>query len=774
MDKSQVFIPCGQVYLFDDVYEFSPRDGYLEVFWQQVKLDCVQRLRSIEGGFCSGALGSFREEFMGEAGLWCGPCLMDLLKRNGVNYRNLTDWMAKDERRLILEGGLWREMVKFAPVLERLMGQLVHGFTEHICEVALAVTAHLEEICGRLLNSSLCRVATIGRGMSDYHKDFRSVHVVEMEDGKRFLFKPRSLAIDLRWREVLAILGEHTDIVLQAPLVIDCGEYGFVEFVEARPVSGIEGIKRFYERAGALACLLYVLDATDFHGENLIASGDWPVLVDVETVIGEAKYGLNLLRSGLFPHLLRGNGFDHAYDGLTHCVNGSKNLPILDGKAQSGRDWVVFIQAGFERCYRALMDMGRDTGCCARLTHLFEGCEVRDLRKATSYYMNVRRAIRQEHHMVSQEAFSGAIAAFENLNEQEKLAIESMQVPRLTKTVSALDVKGRLGMLTQRDMQAQLARMAVILSTRRAGDACGPAEPLAGVVYDPDVLKAYLYERTCGWIPRVHDFLNHQTSLPCLVVERSELHYYFASSNLFFLESVPGLIIALACCHRLIPNGLCEGAIRAFCTGLQQAAEEGLLRGLRFSLLEGVGGLLRALSMVWEITAFDCAEQAVENIVESILGRKLPTQADGDWYYGNEGLLIALGMLPERWQHGRVMDCIDNMVQTMGIDRFPGSLSEGGLGLSEDDSYRFGSAGAIDVLLEGGKVSAARELAAQVLQRAHKCAGAKLGIPAEYPMASFFYGEGGLLYGLYRALSPGEIPPLYDAQRLNRLFHREM
>jgi type 2 lantibiotic biosynthesis protein LanM len=43
-------------------------------------------------------------------------------------------------------------------------------------------------------------------------------------------------------------------------------------------------VDRFYRRQGALLALLHVLDGADIHCENLIACGDQPVLIDVETM----------------------------------------------------------------------------------------------------------------------------------------------------------------------------------------------------------------------------------------------------------------------------------------------------------------------------------------------------------------------------------------------------------------------------------------------------------------------------------------------------------
>ena len=53
----------------------------------------------------------------------------------------------------------------------------------------------------------------------------------------------------------------------------------------ARGLRGQAAIARYYQRAGALACLVYILQGSDCHAENLIAAGEDPVLVDCETLL---------------------------------------------------------------------------------------------------------------------------------------------------------------------------------------------------------------------------------------------------------------------------------------------------------------------------------------------------------------------------------------------------------------------------------------------------------------------------------------------------------
>ena len=67
--------------------------------------------------------------------------------------------------------------------------------------------------------------------------------------------------------------------------VLDRPGYGWVEYVRSAPCSNEEVARRYYLRAGMLLCLVHVLKGTDFHFENLIACGEQPVLIDVETLM---------------------------------------------------------------------------------------------------------------------------------------------------------------------------------------------------------------------------------------------------------------------------------------------------------------------------------------------------------------------------------------------------------------------------------------------------------------------------------------------------------
>src|SRR5262245_18356616 len=66
--------------------------------------------------------------------------------------------------------------------------------------------------------------------------------------------------------------------------VIDRGGYGWSEFVAHKPCSSRDEVARFYEWLGGYLAIFHVLRGNDMHFENLIAAGEFPVPVDIETL----------------------------------------------------------------------------------------------------------------------------------------------------------------------------------------------------------------------------------------------------------------------------------------------------------------------------------------------------------------------------------------------------------------------------------------------------------------------------------------------------------
>jgi type 2 lantibiotic biosynthesis protein LanM len=134
------------------------------------------------------------------------------------------------------------------------------------------------------------------------------------------VYKPRSLTVDAALAAVLDDLRAGLPALrIRVPPVIDRGDYGWAEHVEHRYCAGDAELRAFYTGCGHWLALMRLLNGTDLHGENLIACGPTPVVVDCETVIAPP---LELPPSGL------GSAHDRALAMIAASVLRIGLLPI--------------------------------------------------------------------------------------------------------------------------------------------------------------------------------------------------------------------------------------------------------------------------------------------------------------------------------------------------------------------------------------------------------------------------------------------------------------
>ena len=269
----------------------------------------------------------------------------------------------------------------------------------------------------------------IQMGAGDTHRDGHSVVIASFGSGRRLVYKPRSLAVDQHFQQLLGMLNklcaQHEFRLLK---IHDCGDYGWTEFVSAEPCVTAAEVDRFYRRQGGYLAILYALEASDFHCENLIASGEHPVLIDLEALFhprleiidanradaaaGRAL-GYSVMRIGLLPmRAWAGDGFGgvdmsglgSATGQLTphsvpqwensdtdemHVVRrriemtGAENRPSLNGTEVDVFDYAVAIVDGFTLMYRTLLHHREEW---LSLVSRFAGDEVRVIVRPTRVY----------------------------------------------------------------------------------------------------------------------------------------------------------------------------------------------------------------------------------------------------------------------------------------------------------------------------------------------------------------------------------------------------
>jgi type 2 lantibiotic biosynthesis protein LanM len=155
------------------------------------------------------------------------------------------------------------------------------------------------------------KVADLSVSLSDLHNGNRSVYQVTFENGISLIYKPKSLGLDKAYNRFIEQINQlGLEPKLKSYQVWDHGDYGWVEFVHTLPCHSKEEVSRYFERFGMLICIMFLLEGTDCHYENMLASGEDPVLIDLEslfhptlkrTTTGIAVWNESVFRTGFLP-----------------------------------------------------------------------------------------------------------------------------------------------------------------------------------------------------------------------------------------------------------------------------------------------------------------------------------------------------------------------------------------------------------------------------------------------------------------------------------------
>ena len=296
-------------------------------------------------------------------------------------------------------------------------------FLQHLCE-------DWTELKHALLGGDPGLIVKINGGAGDTHREGRSVMTASFADGSALVYKPRALAVDKNFQRLLLWLNDRGATPQFQPMkIVNRAHHGWCEFIQSEGCSSEAELARFYERQGSYLAILYALDASDFHYENLIAKGEHPFLVDMEALFHQrvetsvpgaqnivvAALGSSVFRTGLLP-VRFGMTDDYAgidLSGLSnpagqltpvampqidrvntdemHVVRkrapmiAGGNCPTLDGREASAFQYADSVMAGFESMYHLILK--NRVGFDAEIER-FANDEVRFIPRPSQTYGN--------------------------------------------------------------------------------------------------------------------------------------------------------------------------------------------------------------------------------------------------------------------------------------------------------------------------------------------------------------------------------------------------
>lgn len=291
------------------------------------------------------------------------------------------------------------------PVSGRLVSTFIQLWVDSVSEFLLRLKEDLPQISEVFYKGNdPGYISDLKIGLSDRHNGGRTVMTIKFSSGLKLVYKPRSLSLDCSYMKLLSWFNEKSGIAdFKIFKILDRGDYGWAEFIEYMPCKTEEEGRQYYRRTGHLLCLLYVLGSTDCHMENLIACGEYPVFIDLETLMepemrffGEEKYSKrvrsqahkeffsSVIKTGILPRWtfelekrpydvsVLGSIGDHGRPFLKETWKNLKadsiqtdieeaefrqcqNVPFLDGTLLYPFEYKEFILEGFRDFYSFLI-----------------------------------------------------------------------------------------------------------------------------------------------------------------------------------------------------------------------------------------------------------------------------------------------------------------------------------------------------------------------------------------------------------------------------------
>lgn len=194
-------------------------------------------------------------------------------------YQNYLEQLAKSSSR---RASLFNEY----PGLLRFAVERIRQWLDYLRELLSRVCSDWNMLRGALLDPSrhVYELQSVSLGHGDPHCGGRSVAVLCFGEKALCVYKPRPLGGEVHFADLLNWFAQRSELSVRTPRIIDCKDYGWEEFITYEPCAEEAQVQLFYRRLGSLCALLYLIDASDVHHENIIASGEYPVIVDLEAI----------------------------------------------------------------------------------------------------------------------------------------------------------------------------------------------------------------------------------------------------------------------------------------------------------------------------------------------------------------------------------------------------------------------------------------------------------------------------------------------------------
>lgn len=272
--------------------------------------------------------------------------------------------------------------------------------------------------------------------LGDSHNGGASVLRLKFSEGVNVMYKPRDMAIDTAFAGLLQWFNDQKiGLPFRIAKSLNRSEYGWQQFISYEEVTNLEGVERFFERQGQYLAILYAVNATDMHMENIVAQGEHPFFVDLESLLHNQPFKYmeekdhytalektlsilndSVLKTSMLPTLDSNALYHSDLSGLAGDVDQILNtyeihdkntdtmrikrskvsvsrfnhLPSYEHTPIKPEQYIQSLKDGFYRIYSALMEK-KDLFISTVRKH-FHGCAVRTIARPTITYFTLIEA----------------------------------------------------------------------------------------------------------------------------------------------------------------------------------------------------------------------------------------------------------------------------------------------------------------------------------------------------------------------------------------------
>ncbi|XUD11474.1 hypothetical protein IGJ55_000629 [Enterococcus sp. AZ170] len=309
------------------------------------------------------------------------------------------------------------------PTLARILAVRLTFACEMIEEFFASLNDSTEQLAETFAISTPLILTQIKLGQGDSHDRGKSVIQFQVQE-QSLIFKFKNLKIGEGFNDLLKYL-EDLDKTLSFYKIkrIIASNFTIEEKIAYQECQNERDVVDFYQRYGQLLAVVYWLGATDLHMENLIASGSYPVLIDVETLIRPEMFKQtqkvsrqtriekhSVIVSGLLPQkkqwkrvlemdalsgtkqklpekvrrLRNTRSSDIAFQLEEGYMDGAQNIPCLAGKEVDYKHYRDVIQTAFQATNRLLLK--NKAAFIAKVKALFANQTIRLIYRDTQNY----------------------------------------------------------------------------------------------------------------------------------------------------------------------------------------------------------------------------------------------------------------------------------------------------------------------------------------------------------------------------------------------------